>query len=396
MNGRRLVAVYPDASNVHLVKDIGMVANVLARSHGWKSSLLCLDRGRDFPNLSDQARWLDLVQVPDEPGYRQFRWPPKSVLRHVREHAREIDVLQLFNHTRESMTLGLAYRLANPRGFLHLKLDANESWLAGELERKKASRWTALLDFLQPHLWLKLVPDLVTAETSTSLETFARTFPWVRSKLARMPNGFDDQWLEREGLGEIRRDHKENIVLVVGRIGTEQKNTELLLEALEGLHPGDWKVVLAGPVADGFQPTIDAFLERRPDMRDALVVLGDVRDRRELYGWYRRAKIFCLTSRWEGFSLALVDALHFGCHIVSTPVSSLDDILGRGRIGKVVHDAAELAGELAAAFRGEQDPLASFDAVREHAKGFRWSGICEEFVQRVESRSGLGSRLPNR
>lgn len=379
--------VYPDASNVHLVKDIGMVGNVLAREHGFRSLFVCLDRGRDYPYLADQARWLEMVKLQDDPAYRQFRWPPKSVISFLWKTSREIDVLQLFNHTRETMLLGSIYKWRNPGGFLHLKLDANEPWIAGEIARRNSSRWIAFAEYLQPHLWIRRRPDLVTAETSTSLALFQELYPWVGDRLKLLPNGVDDFWLDREGFMEISREDKENVLLVVGRIGTVQKNTELLLDALSGLEFGNWKAILAGPIAEPFRPKIEAFFRARPDLRERVLFLGEVRDRKELYGWYRKAKVFCMTSRFEGFSLALVDAIHFGCHVVSTPVSSIDDVLARGRFGKVVHSAPELERELGGLFRGESDPLREFEATRKHSESYRWSSICRNLAEWIGRRN---------
>jgi len=382
---RNWTCIYPDARNVHLVKDIGMIANVMARSCGYESHFVCLDRERDFSYARDETRWLALQRLPDEPGYRQFRWPPRAVIRHVWKNARRIQVLLLFNHTRETMILGLLYKLLNPRGFLYLKLDANETWLEGEVRRKESSWFVFMHDFLLPQLWATFVPDLLTAESEVSMRNYLRLHPWCRKRLKLLPNGVDDTWLSANGFGEIDREGKEDLMIYVGRIGTEQKNTEMLLDALEFCDLGSWKVVLVGPVEESFRERVEAFFRRKPELRNKVEMAGDIRDRRDLYAWYRRAKVFCTTSRWEGFSLALIDALHFGCHIVSTPVSSIEDILDHGSIGKVVRTGTDLAGELGAIFSGVRDPLEKFDEIRAHAENFRWSALCQRLAEWVET-----------
>lgn len=375
-HGRNFTCVYPDAKNVHLVKDIGMVANVLARSHGYESHFVCLDRGREFTYLEDEARWLKVDLLEDDPGYKQFRWPPRSAMRYLVRNSHRIDVLQLYNHTRETMLLGLIYKFLNPKGFFYLKLDANEPWLLGECVKKESSRKEALVEYLLPHLFARAIPDLLTSESVGSLEAYRRLYPWSSDRLKLLPNGFDDAWFAREGLEEIFPAQKENLAITVGRIGTHQKHSEMLLDALERCDLGDWRFALLGSIEPDFQVRIDELFERRPELRGKVLFPGEIRDRRELYGWYARAKVFCMTSRWEGFSLALVDALHFGCHIVSTRVSSIDDVLDHGAIGAIVDGETELVQELSSLFQGTKDPMDSFDAVRAHSRKFRWSDLC--------------------
>jgi len=382
---RRVFAcIYPDAKNVHLVKDIGMIGNVLARSHGYEAHFACLNRGQEFTYLNDEARWLQVDRLEDDPGYRQFRWPPRSVVRYLVRNARRIDVLQLFNHTRETMVLGLVYKILNPKGFFHLKLDANEPWLLGECAKKEASAKEALAEYLLPHLFARAIPDLLTSESVGSLEAYRRLYPWSSGHLKLLPNGFDDAWFAREGLEEVAVDRKENLAITVGRIGTHQKRSEMLLAALERCDLGDWTFALLGSIEPDFQARIDELFQRRPELRGKVLFPGEVRDRRELYGWYARAKVFCLTSRWEGFSLALVDALHFGCHIVSTRVSSIDDVLDNGAIGAIVRGEDELVQELSNLFRGVKDPMDSFDAVRAHSRKFRWSDLCAKLAEWID------------
>jgi GalNAc-alpha-(1->4)-GalNAc-alpha-(1->3)-diNAcBac-PP-undecaprenol alpha-1,4-N-acetyl-D-galactosaminyltransferase len=131
-------------------------------------------------------------------------------------------------------------------------------------------------------------------------------------------------------------EEKEDIIITVGRIGTYQKNTELFLEALKEVELNNWKVYILGPFELPFQTYIDTYFKLNPQLRDKVIFTGNIIDRKELFEWYNRAKIFCLTSRFEGFPITFPEALYFGNHIISTPVSSALQITNYSQFGKVV------------------------------------------------------------
>jgi glycosyltransferase involved in cell wall biosynthesis len=100
--------------------------------------------------------------------------------------------------------------------------------------------------------------------------------------------------------------------------------------------------------------------ERHPDA--VLVVLGDGPQRAQLGGegvyllgrvgdpaaWYRRAEALVHPARWEGFGLAILEAMLAAVPVVATRVSSIPEIVGDGETGLLVppDDPAALAAAL--------------------------------------------------
>ncbi len=126
------------------------------------------------------------------------------------------------------------------------------------------------------------------------------------------------------------------ILLCVSRL-TEQKGVDVAVRALVSIR------------------------ERHPDA--ALVVLGEGPERSRLAGegvylpgrvgdvaaWYRRAELLVHPARWEGFGLALLEAMLAGKPVVATRVSSAPEIVADGETGLLVppEDPAALAEAVA-------------------------------------------------
>ena len=78
--------------------------------------------------------------------------------------------------------------------------------------------------------------DLISYETEDSYNEMKYSYAGVdtKGKVIYLPNGYDNLEIERNY--KIKNmDNKKNIILTVGRLGTEAKNTEFLLESLKKL-----------------------------------------------------------------------------------------------------------------------------------------------------------------
>lgn len=379
------VSVFPPAENVHLAKDVGMIPQYMAAVAGCRSTLVCQDDGSPMPYASELTPDLELVRIPLRPEYRFAMSPDPGILDWIKKHAAQIDVLHLFHATRETVRMALAYKLRNPAGSVYLKLDANADYLRTLRVFGRGVSWKARGHNVLLHLFMALVPDLVSAETESVYEMSRRLHPQLGKRLALLPNGVDDRWLSRNCLSGFTASRKEDLAIVVGRIGSPEKNHDMLLEALDGLpNIGTWRIAFIGPVEESFRSRFESFISAHPQLQDRVHLVGPVHDRTILYDWYARAKAFCLTSHYESFCLALIDALPFGCHVVSTPISSLPDVTSNHAFGRIVHDSRELRDELRSLIEGKVNPLASFEAVREHAMKFRWSSIAGEIASRLK------------
>ncbi|HEX5246737.1 MAG TPA: glycosyltransferase family 4 protein [Gaiellaceae bacterium] len=127
------------------------------------------------------------------------------------------------------------------------------------------------------------------------------------------------------------------IVLSVSRL-TRQKGIDVAVEALS-LLPDDVVLVVLG---EGPQRELLEELAREHDVESRVILPGRVPD---VAAWLRRASVYVQPARWEGFGLAVLEAMVCGLPVVATNVSSLPELVADGETGLLVppDDPAALA-----------------------------------------------------
>ena len=180
--------------------------------------------------------------------------------------------------------------------------------------------------------------------------------------------------------------------LVLGTLGrlTEQKGQRTLLRAVAALARDVPEVVLllagAGPLREELEAEA-----ARLGLADRVRFLGIRRDRATLYA---AMDVFVLPSRWEGLSLALVEAMGAGRAVVAADVGGNPEVVRDGRTGLLVPpgDADALAAALGT-LAADRDLRAAFgDAAAADARA-RFS--IDQHVARLAAlyRQGLQQRV---
>jgi len=102
---------------------------------------------------------------------------------------------------------------------------------------------------------------------------------------------------------------KDNIILAVGRLHSV-KQFDLLISIYAKLKT-DYKLYIVG---DGPEKEKLQNLIKNLNLENKIFLEGQ---KKNVYEYYKRAKIFVLTSKHEAFPNVLLEALYFGCAIVS-------------------------------------------------------------------------------
>lgn len=332
-----------------LGKDNGMIPIYAHEILGYDSKIVTCNLKKDLP---DKIRGIEIVKIP--------RWLKKignfapfiifikriPLYYWLIKNAKSIDVLMLFHITKCSYWNTYLYKKFNPSGKVYVKADFNLEVYKKELVRTEMTPKN-LKEFFKKRREIKeynkrrklvKMADRISYETKKNYNVMKNSYAGISTvgKTFYLPNGYDDIYI-KENFKISRFEEKENIFLTVGRLGTYEKNTELILDNLEKVDLKNWKFYLIGPIEQQFQEKINRFFERNPDKKKNIIFTGIIKNKKELYYYYNRAKIFVLSSRYESFGIVLSEALAFNNYILSTDTGAIRDILD-GTNGEIINE----------------------------------------------------------
>lgn len=287
---------------------------------GYQVSVITVDqRGTDFYALSSKVRRIDLCL-----GYRRRRSVLGAALDqcrrvwHLRRALKRVGPSVVVSYmTTSNVLLGLASMFS--------------PWVAIGSERTWPARWagTSLWRVLRAVAYARLFA--VTASTPD-------TAKWIRDNTSAprvrvIPNPIwpipsnDPTLLLADHL-----DRSDKLLLAVGRL-QKVKGFDVLLDAfaiISARYP-DWKLVILGSGSER-----DALLEQSASLGiEHRVTLPGAAGNME--DWYRRAQLYVMTSRFEGFGNSLAEAMACGVAVLSVdcPVGPRH-IVENGRSGVLV------------------------------------------------------------
>lgn len=380
-NGKpNFVHIFADATNQHLGKDHCIISNYFGANGGCNAYLVCENWGQEFTSREAVTPNLQILQLSspqkERPGpWRIFIHQLLFILR----NAHQIDILFTCHFSTRAKISAIAYKLRNAHGRMWIKMDASKSSIESQYDRLASGGIISLLKHSLNKFALRSI-DFLSVEDTEALSLVNRTYPNESNKILHVPNPINSQLLRAINLPPPTSANKENLIITVARIGSGQKNNEMMLQALSGLNLHDWKFVFIGPIDNSFHSKIKNFYSSNPGLSESVKFTGNIDDKHQLYSWYNRAKVFCLTSQFEANCNAQTDALYFGLFQISTPVSGINDLGDQGRFAKIVHSQNELREILSQIFHGEFNPSADFEAIVTHSRKFYVDQVCSSLL----------------
>ncbi len=310
---KRVVAMAPYErpwSNVELVKDCGLIPYLLYKNHKCDVSMVgaC---GGEYP-YAKLVEGMKLEFLPDGKAMTKVQY--------IIEHGKEIDCLILRGCYSTNFGVAYAYKTINPTGVIYVGLDANSEWMDRII-------WDDpdFVEFMNNC-------DYIATSCTAMRDFLNKKWPW---QIHCIPNGYYDLFSEQEKT--IQLPDKEKVILTVGRLGTVQKATDVLLEAFARVAPQipEWKLRLVGSIEKEFEKYISAYYELHPELRDRVIFTGPIEERNVLKQEYERASIFALPSTMEGGTPNVVaEALWSGLVLAVTRFDAYEDAIGNGSCGK--------------------------------------------------------------
>lgn len=323
----KYVTLFPEAENVHLIKSCGMIPFVMKKFYGYDSTFVCYENG-NYDYLDNEVKGLKLKKLKRITNNKLL----DSILFLIK-NAKNIDVLHMYHLSKRTLICSYVYKFINKKGVVYLKLDnTDKDYFGKEYVPTKELK-----------LKFKLMKnyDVISTESSECYKYINSKFP---ISIKYIQNGF------YEPLDKVKVNEKKNIILTVSRIGTKQKNNEMMLEGFSKIHKEipDWKLRMIGPVEKSFEQVLDSYLQKDPTLASKIEMLGEIKDREILNKHYNEAKIFTLTSIFEGFPTVYLEALKSGCYLVSTNFNVAKEITNFGEFGSVaeINDTKDYANKL--------------------------------------------------
>ncbi len=330
---KRFVTLFPTAKNAHLIKDLGQIPWYMYQLHGYDSRIATYASKEECSHLEGEVKGLKIDRL-ENLGRKSF-WE-LGVVKYLEDNAVKIDVLNLYHLTKESIYYGNLYKKLNPNGKLYLKMDAYNHHINVSSVKYSGNFIKNQLLKSWEKKFVKNV-DVFTIENTQGLKLLKKLFPQQAHKMHYMPNGVNDVFLKEHFQERIPFEEKKNVLLSVTRVGSPEKNVEMLLDCLPKLNLKNWEVWFVGPIEDHFTSKIESWYQEFPELKEKVLFKGAISDRKQLYDQYNRAKICCVTSPFESFGIAFIEAMYFGNYIIGTNgASAFKDISNGGKHGAQV------------------------------------------------------------
>lgn len=310
-------------------KDVGMFLYKLATNYNWKSTYVY------YQSIYSEDMWNDNFKshvemhcLGKEADYKKQIALAKNF---IKEHIKDYDVIMFFNYGSTIWRLARLCKQVNPNIVVYSKLDMSNGGFSHFCSDKSFMGIRNYAEKIKSRY-----VDVFSVETKSYFEALSNTSVF-KNRLGHIPNGVSMLDVDIEKIDAIP---KENMVITIGRLGDYQKNNELLLEALE-LLPEElvklWKFVFIGPATDEFIKKIEAFKLNYPNKADSIIMTGNIMDRQTVYEYCKKARIICMTSRYESTCLATLEGMFFGAYPVITNYSEFTrDTTDDGLYGSVV------------------------------------------------------------
>lgn len=150
---------------------------------------------------------------------------------------------------------------------------------------------------------------------------------YTKGKLSIIYNPISDKYTSGSALTGI----KENLIVSVGRL-SPQKNQKMMIDGFKELlkHKPEYRLEIYGE--GEIREDIENYINKS-NLVGKVLLKGRCN---ELQHVYNKAKIFVLTSDYEGMSNAMIEALYVGLPVVTTAVSGTEELIVNGENGIVV------------------------------------------------------------
>ena len=331
-------------------QDCGMFLYTLAKDFNWESTYVF------YKTRPEETKWNQTflkyvtpvcLGETDDLDYKKQVSLAKQF---IKEHIQEYDAIMLFHYGSTAWKLARLCKKYNPNVVVYIKLDMGIGGFNHFCNNGSFQNFKNWFEKLKSRY-----VDVFTVETKSYYEELKKISVF-KNRIEYLPNGVSLIDIDVDSIDVLP---KENSIITIGRLGIPEKNSPLLLKAIEKLPESlvrQWKFLLIGPSTQEFIDEVHQFKISHPNIADSIIMVGSVTDRNELYTYGRKAKIICMTSRSESTCISTLEAMYFGAYPIITNYSDFAlDTTNKGIYGIIVENgnADELAQQLSKSMKND-------------------------------------------
>lgn len=357
---KNFYSIFTNTRKEELMKPNGLIPYTLHRKFGYNSTIVTYNNSEDYNDSNIEGVKIEFLK-------KITGKPIIDVSIFLIKNAKKIDILHTFFWKRENYIWFFIYKFLNKKGKIYVTMDVDERSKNEKMRNRNSIKDKIRINFLKK-------VDLVSAETK-------EMYKWLKENwyegIKYIPYGVIPS------NEPIKYQNKENIIITVGRIGTYQKATEILMEAYKKVYKNlsNWKLKVIGPIEEGFKENIKEFYIQNPGLQNNIEFIGPIFEREKLMQEFEKAKIFCLTSRYESFGLVLSEAGSRGDYIVSTNIAPARDLTDCGKYGILfeIDNIEELSKRLKEICNNDIRLKENCERIQEFINtNYTWNAVCKK------------------
>lgn len=370
---KKFITIFFETNSVHLFKDVGMIPYTLAKYSLCKTYLAYANQ----TNLRNDffEKEVKLINVTKSASKLKRSIDIIKFLYSLKN----FDVVNLYHLKFESYIIAFILKCFNSNIEIYCKMDIDNlyynaildnSWVFNKIKQK--IKFLIINNFI----------DICSIETKNFYEKLKNEKLFYKTKLIYLPNGiFISSPLEYV--------EKENIIMTCGRLGTRQKNTEMLVEAIIKIPQRkikDWKVYFVGPCEKDFNKYLHDVIEKNTYLKNIFILVGNISDKKRLNEIYAKSKIFCLPSRWESFGLVVPEAMYYENYCIITDYAAAFDLTDNNTCGAIIQseNMDQLKKELEKCLDGRIDFIQNGRRAKELVENiFNWRKIVFDLMEKI-------------
>ena len=177
---------------------------------------------------------------------------------------------------------------------------------------------------------------------------------------------------------------KEDYILFVGTL-QPRKNVEKLIEAFSVVKNKNLQLVVVGKKGWMYEDILSA--PEKYGVSERVKFLENVSDE-DLPSFYKEAICFILPSLYEGFGLPILEAMKYGCPVITSNVSSLPEAGGDAAVYFNPESTEEIAEKIEKVISSEKLREEMIKKGYEQIKKFSWEKTAKETLKVLEELGG--------